>query len=87
MNFCAVILILKMEENTQHFHHIILYYLKKGKNTTEMQKKVCAESGEGAVTNQMCQTWFVKLHDGDFSLDDAPQLDRPGEVHIDQTET
>ena len=38
VNFCAVILILKMEEDTQHFCHIILYYFKKGKNATEKQK-------------------------------------------------
>ena len=28
--------------------------------------------GEGAVTDQMCQKWFVKFHAGDFSLDGAP---------------
>ena len=52
-DFCATILILKMED-PQHFQCIILYYLKKGKNTTEMQKKICAVNGEGAVTDQMC---------------------------------
>ena len=35
VNFCITIFILKMEENTQHFWHIILYYFKKGKNSTE----------------------------------------------------
>ena len=40
MNFCAAILILKTED-IQHFQHIMLYYYKKGKNTTEMQK-ICA---------------------------------------------
>ena len=38
VNFCAAILILEMEENTQHFWHIRLDYFKKGKNTTETQK-------------------------------------------------
>ena len=37
--FCVVILILKMEENTQHFSNVMLYYFKKDKNSTEMQKK------------------------------------------------
>ena len=50
VNFCAAILILKMEEDTQHFPHIMLHYFKKGKNMTEMQKKMCAVYGEGAVT-------------------------------------
>ena len=34
----------------QHFWHIMLYYFKKGKNATEMQKEeICAVCGEGAV--------------------------------------
>ena len=41
VNFCAAILTLKMEEDMQHFWCIILYYFKKGKNATEMQKKIC----------------------------------------------
>ena len=40
-----------MEEDKQHFWHIMLYYLKKGKNTTEMQIKIFALYGEGAVIN------------------------------------
>ena len=44
-----------MEENRQPFWHIILYNFKKGKNATEMQKKICIVYGEGAVTDQMCQ--------------------------------
>ena len=61
VNFCADILILKMKEATQHFRHIKLYYFKKGKNAIEMQKKMCAVYGEGAVTDQTCPKWFVKF--------------------------
>ena len=61
VNFCAAILTLKMEEGTQDFQCIMLHYFKKGKNTTEMQEKICAEYGEGAVTVQMCQNLFVKF--------------------------
>ena len=61
MNFCVAILVLRMEGNMQHFQHIMLYYFKKGINTTEMQKKICTVYGEGAVTDQMCLKWFVKL--------------------------
>ena len=50
-------------------------------------KKVCAVYGEGAVTDQMCQKWFVKFCAGDFSLDDVPQSGRPVEVDSDQIET
>ena len=52
---------LKMEENKQHFWCIMLCHSKKGKNTTEIQKKICAVYGESAVTDQMCQKWFVKF--------------------------
>ena len=85
MNFCVAILILKMEENTQHFWHSTLYYFKKGKNITEMQKKICAVFEEGAVTDPTCQKWFVKFCTGGFSLDDAPWSGRPGDS--DQIET
>ena len=40
-----------MEEKKQHFQHVILYCFKKGKNATEMQKKICSVSGEGAVAD------------------------------------
>ena len=39
LNFCADVLILKMEEDMQHFQCITLYYFKKGNNATNMQKK------------------------------------------------
>ena len=52
VNFCVVAMsLLKMEQNTEHFRHLMLYYFKKGKNATEMQKKICAVYGEGAVTD------------------------------------
>ena len=56
----------------QHFWHTMLYYFKKGKNTTEMQKMICAVYGEGAVTDGTCQKWFAKFRAGDFSLAEAP---------------
>ena len=56
-----------MKENMQHFQHIVLYYNKKGKNATEMQKnKICAVYGEDAVTDGIYQKWFVRFHAGDF---------------------
>ena len=39
VNFCTAILILKTEEDPQHFQLIMVYYCKKRKNETEMQKK------------------------------------------------
>ena len=50
-----------MEEDMQHFWHIMLYYFKEGKNATKTQKEIFSVYGEGAVTDQTCQKWFVKL--------------------------
>ena len=41
----------------------MLYYFKKGKNATEIQKKICVVYGEGSVTDHVCQKWFVKFPD------------------------
>ena len=50
-----------MEENTQDFQCTMLYYFKKGKNTTETQKKICVVCGEVSATDQTCQKWFAKF--------------------------
>ena len=76
-----------IKENTQHFQNTMLYYFKQESNTTETQKKIYAVSGEGAVTDRMCQRQFAKFHAGDFSLDDAPQSGGPVEVDSNQIET
>ena len=71
----------------QHSWRIMLYYFKKGKNTTETHtQKICAVCGEGAMTDQMCQKWFANFCGGDFLLDGAPRSGRPVEVDRDQIE-
>ena len=42
----------------------MLYYFKKGKNTTERQKKICAVYGKGAVTERVksgLQSFVVEI--------------------------
>ena len=39
----------------------MLYYIKKGKNIMETQRKICAVYGEDAVTDPMYQKWFGKF--------------------------
>ena len=46
----------------------------------EMQKKICAVCGEGAVTDRACQKWFVRFRAGDSSLGGAPRSGRPAEA-------
>ena len=50
-------------------------------------KKKWAVYGEGAVTDWMCQKWFVTFWSGDFSLDVAPWSGGPVEVDSSETET
>ena len=81
MDFYVAILILKMKENKQHFW-LMHYYFKKGKNTTEMQKKkkdLCSVWRRWQ-TDQICQKSFVNFHARYFSLDNAPWLGRRVEV-------
>ena len=87
MNFCVAILILKMEEKSNIFSILCFIYFKKGKNATEMHKKICAVYGEDAVTDRVCQKWFVKFRAGDFLLDDTPRSGRPVEVDSDKIKT
>ena len=75
-NFCVAILMLKMEENKQHFSILCFIISKKVKT----QKKICAVYG-GAVTDWMCQKWFTKFHAEDFL---HSQWGRPVEVNSDQ---
>ena len=42
------------------FWCIMLYYFKKGKNATQMQKKRFVQCME-VMTNQMCQKCFMKF--------------------------
>ena len=76
-----------MEENKQHFQNIMLYYFKRSKNATEMQKEICAVYGEVAVTDQKCRKWFATFRAGDFLLEEASWSGRPAEVDSDQIET
>ena len=51
------------------------------------KEKICAVYGEGAMTDQTCQKWFVKFCAEDFSLDNAPWSGRSVEVASDYIET
>ena len=67
-----------MEENMKHFG-ILCFIISRKLKMQKKKKKICAEYGEGAMTDQMCQK-YLKFHAGDFSLDNGPWLGRPVEV-------
>ena len=72
-----------MEEN-QHFG-ILCFIISRKVKLMHTRKDLCSVGKN--VTDWTCQRWFVKCHAGNFSLDDAPWLGRPVEVHSYQTET
>ncbi|CAK9803100.1 hypothetical protein ANTQUA_LOCUS3582 [Anthophora quadrimaculata] len=57
-----------MEEQNAHFRHILLYYFRKGRNTSQAYKKLCAVYGNEALKERQCQNWFAKFRSGDFSI-------------------
>ena len=59
VNFCIVILILKMEEKCNMFAILCLFQERYKYNWNA--EKICAVYGKGAVTDQTCQKWFAKL--------------------------
>ena len=60
--FCVALLILKMEENEQHFG--IFWFVIWRKLKTQLKcppKNICAVYGKGAVTDWTCRKWFAKF--------------------------
>ena len=68
----------------QHFGMLCFIISRKVKQQLKQTKKICAVYGEGGITDQMTQKWFVKFCARDFSLEDAPWLVRPVEIDRDQ---
>lgn len=66
-----------MEKQNEHFHHILLFYYKKGKNAAQAHKKLCAVYGKDVLTERQCQRWFANFRSGNASMKDAPRLGRP----------
>ena len=78
---------LKMEENIQHFQHIMLYYFMKVKDATEREKKDLCCVWRRCCDGLNVSNRFAKFRAGDSSLDEAPRSGRPVEVDSDQIET
>ena len=75
---CLVVLfmfgvILKMEDQSEYFRHILLSYFKKGKRAAKAHRKICAVYETEAVTKRTCQNWFAKFRSRKYSVQDAPR--------------
>ena len=77
-----------MEEKKQHFQNIMLYYFKKGKKATEIQK-----------IKDLCSVWrrfcdwsnvlkvICEVSCRNFHIDNSPWSNRPVEVNSGQIKT
>ena len=57
-----------MEIPDGDFRHILLYYIRKGKNAVQARKKLYDVYGEKSLTERQCQNWFVRFRSGNFYL-------------------
>ena len=61
MNFFAVILILKMEEDKKYIFIVLCFIISRKVNTQSKCKKRFVQCGGGAVIDRACQKWFAKF--------------------------
>ncbi|EZA57113.1 Histone-lysine N-methyltransferase SETMAR [Ooceraea biroi] len=73
-----------MENQKEHFPHILFYYFRKGKNAVQAHKKLRDVYGEDALKLRQCQNWFTKFRSRDFNVKDAPRSGRPIEIDDDK---
>ena len=69
-----------MECKNEYFRHILLFYFRTGKSTSQATKKLRDVYGEEASKDRQCRNWFDKFRSGDFSLKDEQRLGRSNEV-------
>ena len=44
-----------MEDQNLHYQHILVFYFKKGKNTSQAFNKVCSVYRKGTILKHSCQ--------------------------------
>jgi len=76
-----------MENFEEHIRHILFYYFKKGKKTTEAREKLRRVYGRNVVKKCQCQIWFARFRDDDFSVKDAHRSGRPSKIDDDEMKT
>ncbi|RLU19787.1 hypothetical protein DMN91_008346 [Ooceraea biroi] len=76
-----------MEENKEHFRHLMLFYYRKGKNASQATNSICSVYGEGALAERTVRKWFAKFRAGDFNLKDQERSGKPSTTDDDQLKT
>lgn len=73
-----------MEDQTVHFHHILLVYFHRGKDSCQAREKLRKVYGDNTLQERQYQRWFMRFHAGDFDLNSAPRSGKPAEVDDDE---
>ena len=76
-----------MEGNKVHYRHLIAFFYRKGKNTTQATNEICAVYGDGAIAERPVRKWFAKFKAGDFNLEDQERPGRAATTDEDQIKT
>ena len=72
-----------MEDQNLHYRHILLFYLKKGKNASQALDKVCSVYGKEAISLCSYQRWIEKFWSGDLSVENSSRTGRSTEIETD----
>ena len=76
-----------MEENQEHFRHLMLFYDRRGKNVIYATNKICAVYGDDALAERTARKWFAKFRAGNVNLQDQERTVRPSTTDDDQIKT
>jgi len=71
----------KLNENQEHFKHILLFYYKKEKNVAQTKEKICRFYGKNDLTRQTAN-WFCRFWDENFDVKNVFCSGRPGKMSI-----
>ena len=66
-----------MNESNEEIRYILKFYYKKGKNATQVAKKICDVYGPSAVSVRVVQIWFKRFQSGNYDVKDARRSGRP----------